>query len=717
MLKRLALGLTLAVWAVLAPPSTTAAEDAATLVADRVFLTGTGTLAAEGNVEVFFRGAHLTATAIRFDPATDQLAITGPITLTDTAGSVILADSAELSRDLTQGILQSARLVLDRQMQIAADRIERSDGRITRFDRVVASSCEVCPSNPVPLWEIRAATVTHDQDTRQLYFRDAQFRVIGVPILYTPWLRIPDPTLDRETGLLMPQIRSTSTLGTGIKLPYFFTLGDSRDLTLTPYLSLDRTRTLEFRYRQVFANGRISVEGAFSRDDILPDEDRGYLFADGSFALPESFSLTAQIQTVSDPSYLLDYGISDIDRLRSGFDVARTRRNEYILGRLSHYRSLRDGDDNDTLPSLTGDLIYERRFAVRGLGGEGGFRFNLGGLYRDSDVDTDANGDGVTDGRDVARATLGVDWRRNWILDNGMVASTMFDLAADFYAVSQDVDFPGTITRFTPTFGAELRWPLLKTEAGGATQVLEPVAQIVWSPEDGTEVPNEDSGSVELDEGNLFALNRFPGDDLYEEGWRMNLGLGWTRHDPADWSAGLTLGRVFMFDESNEFTEGSGLSGDTSDWLLAGQFSTGSGLSFVGRGLFEDNLTLNRGSLSLAWRGTDRGLAATYLQVSADPLENQPDDINELSLSGDWRISEGWHGRISARHDFTQGRTGFAGLGFQYRSECAVVDLSLSRRFTSSTSVTPTTDFNVSVSLGGIGAGSEAGAYRRSCIR
>ncbi len=48
-------------------------------------------------------------------------------------------------------------------------------------------------------------------------------------------------------------------------------------------------------------------------------------------------------------------------------------------------------------------------------------------------------------------------------------------------------------------------------------------------------------------------------------------------------------------------------------------------------------------------------------------------------------------------------------MGVEFRNECVAVDLSLSRRFTSSTSVTPTTDFALSVELIGFGSGQKAG--------
>ena len=93
-----------------------AQDEPATLVADRVFLTAGDTLTAEGAVEVFYRGARLAARRIVYDGATAELTIEGPITLTDGAGTVILADQAELSRDLTYD--DSAILAKDQEEQL-----------------------------------------------------------------------------------------------------------------------------------------------------------------------------------------------------------------------------------------------------------------------------------------------------------------------------------------------------------------------------------------------------------------------------------------------------------------------------------------------------------------------------------------------------------------------------------------------------------------------
>merc|ERR1712034_213433 len=151
-----------------------------------------------------------------------------------------------MEEGLRNGLLSGARMVMDDQLQLAAVEAQRVGGRYTQLSRVAVTSCQVCGRNETPLWQIRADRVIHDQDARQLYFEGAQLRVLDVPILWVPQLRLPDPTLERARGFLTPTLRSTSLLGTGLRLPYFIPIGDHQDLTLTPYLSSE-TRTLEAR--------------------------------------------------------------------------------------------------------------------------------------------------------------------------------------------------------------------------------------------------------------------------------------------------------------------------------------------------------------------------------------------------------------------------------------------------------------------------------------
>jgi len=706
-LRAFALGLSLLL------PAPVLGQDATTLVADRVEIQADSVLVATGAVEVLNRGVRLTASRIAYDATGETLTIDGPITITDDSGTVVLADAAELSSDLRDGLLQSARLVLDQQLQMASSEMLRVGGRYTQLGRTVASSCSVCAENPVPLWEIRARRVVHDEAERQIYFDHAQLRVAGVPVFYLPRLRMPDPTLERATGFLQPSIRTTSQLGFGVKVPYFIRMGDSRDLTLEPYASTQNMWTVGARYRQAFRTGQIEFNGAVTQDQIMPGETRGYFAGVGSFDVPLGFILSFDVLTASDNSYLLEYGITTQDRLDSDIMLERVRSEEYINAVITNYRSVREGDDNSILPSTVGEVNWYRRFVPGMIGGIAEFRLEGRGNSRRSSSEIDSNNDGTSDGRDVSRTGVSLDWRRDWVLPGGLVGTALAAGIGDVTFVGEDQTYNGTIERTFGLIGGELSWPMLRTGASGATQVLEPVVQLVWAPDSSADVPNEDSLLVEFDEGNLFSLNRFPGSDAVEHGPRATLGVNWTRYDPTGWTLGASLGRAVRLDDNGQFDAASGLDGTTSDWLAGVRYTNANGLSLIGRTLVDDSLSATRSEARVTWYGETFGLSSGYIWGESDLSSDWADSISELTIDGSFQVADNWAGTANVVHDFIVDRASSAGVGMEYRNECMLVDLYLSRRYTSSTSVEPTTEFTFAVDLLGFGGSAAPGPARR----
>ena len=696
------------------------ADEAATLLADRIMISGRDTLVAEGSVEVWWKQNHLTARRVTYDKAADLLTIEGPLRLEQPGqtGSVVIAEQAQLSRDMQNGVLTGARMVMAREMQLAATRIERHDGVTTTLDNVVASSCQVCASDPTPLWEIRARRIIHDTLTRQMHFEGAQFRFMGLPLMWLPSLRLPDPTVERMSGVLRPEFRTTTSLGPGVKIPYFFALGSSADLTLTPYISSDWTRTMGVRYRQALLSGSYTMEGALTNDSIREGDTRGYLFANGTFAMPDDFTLGVQLRLTSDGGYLTDYDITDDDRLWSGITLEKVQRQELIWMRLGNTHSIREGESNSTQPMASGDFTWTRVFRPDRIGGEMSVDWGIHMHRRAStlDYDTAVDPDLVSDGRDVLRTSLEADWRRQWLLPGGILAATLGNLAADVISVQQDADWHATTFRALPTIGAEIRWPWIAT-SGRAAHVIEPIAQVFLSPNTIKRVPNEDSLLTEFDEGNLFSISRFPGADAREQGLRANLGVSWTRMDASGWSLGMTAGRVIRAKDLQQFPEGSGLSGKQSDWLLGTTLTAANGFTVANRALFDDRFGFSREELRVGYLDDDYQVALGYLWMRADETEDRPEPTSELLLEAGWNWTQGWRSLINTRYDFTNERAARAAIGLEYVNECMSVDLSLSRRFTSSSSVIPETSVGISVQLAGFGGGATAGASQQVCRR
>ncbi|KAA9009374.1 LPS-assembly protein LptD [Histidinibacterium aquaticum] len=686
-------------------PGLARAQGAASLVADTVTVTPDNRLVAEGNVEAFYDGTRLSATQVAYDEATDRLTIIGPIFIETPEGDIFTAKRADLDPQLENGILRGARLVLDRQLQLAANRIDRVGGRYTQLYRTSATACRVCGGRE-PLWELRAERVVLDEVEDQLWFENTQLRIGGLPVAWLPVVRLPGPGVERATGLLVPSIRQTDRLGTGIRLPYFVVLSPSRDLTLTPYLS-PQTRTLEILYRQAYLRGDLSVEGAITQDTIRDNSIRSYVFADASFAYPGNWRLEGQLRSVSDEAYLVDYDYSDRDRLDSFLEISRIRENDRLSFGLTVVESLRAGDRNAELPSILPGASYSRVLRYPGLPG----RLTVG-ASADAAI-RESNEPSV--GRDTGRLSGRIAWQVNRVVGPGLVTEAAVGLRADAYLVENDPAFDGTITRTLPYARAELRWPLQRTGATGVVQIVEPVVALAWSDLRGGPVPNEDSQVVELDEANLLSFSRFPGEDARETGWRAAGALRYQLTAPSGFAMRGTLGRLVREEADPRFSDGTGLEGTTSDWLLSWGLDLPSGLTLNGRGLFDDGFDFSRSEARLGWDSDRIDIAATYVQLDAAPDEGRPDPVAEWTLDAAYRVNQVWTVSGEARYDLSADEPQSGELGLEYRNECVTVGLSVSRRFTSSTTLEPETDYGLSVAFNGFSVDAPAGPIRRTC--
>ena len=694
---RLARSLALA--ALLGIPAT--AQDAAdpprgSVIADRVTLDPDGTLTASGGVEIVTPEARVLAAALVYDRETGRLDLSGPIRVETASGDVLLAEGGQLDGELEQGILSGVRLVIDRQLQLAAAELARSGPRYDTMIRAVASSCEVCAANPVPLWEIRAREVVHDRTERQIYFSGAQFRVMDWPVAYLPYLRLPGPGNTRSTGFLAPELVSTSDYGTGISLPYFIVLGPSRDLTLTPSVT-SGSAALAARYRQRFGFGSLDVEGSVARG-AEDDDLRGHLFAEGRFRLPGGQRLEFDIQETSDDTYPLDYGITSSSLLRNELRVIDLSAESYAEARLTYWNRLRDVAASETQPDRQVGATVTRRRALGG--GILSFGADALGYVRTSDSTEDGtDADAIPDGRDGGYLTADAEWRRRGVIGPGLDAAVLLRLDAQHFDVRTDPDYPSTIDRLVPTAATELRWPL-RRRSGAVTDVLEPVLALQWSGS-AADVPLEEGTRPELDFGNLLAVQRIGGPEGVEQGARAAAGVTWTRITPGA-TFGLGIGRVFRAEPSPLFASGSGLSGRTGDWLVAGRLASGRA-AFEGRVLV-DGRTLDRAEARTSLTGEDWDLSAAYVyQETATETDGSPRArISEMALDAGYAFGTNWDADLSVGYDFTALRAQRAAAGLEWTGQCASARADITRRFSSATDLSPETRFGLSVSLTGI---------------
>ncbi len=485
-----------------------------------------------GNVQMASEGNNLRADRVVWNRTTGEVRAEGNVAATNPQGDTAYGDSIVLTDTLRDGVIENLLLVLEDGGRLAADRAERRDG-FTTLTRAAYSPCAVvdaqgCPKDPT--WKITAVRVVHDPVRNRIRYQGASLNLFGAPILALPGLSHPDGSGGGGSGLLVPDIRFSRSNGLEVALPYYFKLAPNRDATITPHIYSDVLPMLEGRYRQLTDLGAFQAAAFVTHGSrVRIDEEasdprnrgiRAYLEANGRFQLDPLWTVTAQARYATDRTFLRRYDISRDDRLRSAVIAERIAEDSYVSIAGWAFQGLRmtdvAGQQPFALPVIDARLRLDDPF----LGGRFELQANSLSIVR-------------TEGQDTQRAFAGARWDRRMITSLGQELLFTAYARGDIYHANDTLLTPTLIyrgeegwnARAIGALAAEVRWPLVGPAFGG-TQRLTPRLQLVATPPTrNLDIPNEDARSVDLEDSNLFALNRFPGYDRWEDSSRVTYGL------------------------------------------------------------------------------------------------------------------------------------------------------------------------------------------------
>jgi LPS-assembly protein len=281
-------------------------------------------LRASGNVEIFFKDRRLFADELIYSPREDQVRANGNVKVVDPDGSVVFADTVELTGDLATGVIENISARYGEFAKLAARRGVREGDNISRLEDASYSPCKVCAETPDPLWQIVAEEVEHDQTEQTITYKNPRLEVLGQPILYVPYFQHPDPNVKRKTGLLQPRFFGSSELGSGIETPYFINLAPNRDITISPLFLTNALPLVNIEYRARTEAGRYTLSASGTVGDRSEGTNvssqrnfRGSLFGDGRFDINEDTAWGFDIERASDDTFLRLYEITNDDRLTS----------------------------------------------------------------------------------------------------------------------------------------------------------------------------------------------------------------------------------------------------------------------------------------------------------------------------------------------------------------------------------------------------------------
>jgi LPS-assembly protein len=681
------------------------------------------TVVASGNVVLRQNQQSVRADTVTWNRNTGQIFASGHVRMVDQDGNELFTDKVELTDELKTGAMENLLLALREGGRLAAVKGERmADGSIL-LTRAAYTGCQVedgrgCPKEPS--WRVIAGQVIYDPDARRVRFKGARLELFGALQLPLPGLSIRTDG-GASSGFLVPDIGFTPSNGVEVSGSYYWRLADNRDLTATAYVFSDVAPMASVQYRALTDKGAYQITGYATESRRIPivgatpgsERDlRGYIFANGRFQLDPHWSVTTSIRRATDRTFLRRYDISRDDRLRSMIDVERIDDDSYLSIAGWATQTLRVGETQGQVPVALPVIDYRRRLSDPVLGGRIELQANSLAIVR-------------TSGQDTQRAFAGARWDLRRITGLGQEVTFTALVRGDVYHSDENGltstaiyrGNPGWEARGIATAAVDVKWPLVGRIFGGS-QVLTPRIQLVASPKiRNLAVPNEDARAIDLEDSNLFALNRFPGYDRIEDGVRFTYGFDWQFEMPR-WRIKTTVGQsIRLTRDPTVSPDGTGITGRTSDIVGRTEVRYRDFINFVHRfRLDKNNLAIRRNEFD-ATIGDHRTYAEIgYVKLNRDIAAGLEDlqDREELRFAGRVAFKRYWSLFGSAvvnltdrNEDPTLGSDGFQPLrtriGAAYEDDCLEIALTWRRDYVATGDARKGNSFQIHFALRNIG--------------
>ncbi|PQM27949.1 LPS-assembly protein LptD [Sphingopyxis lindanitolerans] len=656
---------------------------------------------AEGNVEMKRDAVQMRADRVTWNRKTGEVVAEGDVALKNPEGDTAYGDRIVLTDTLRDGVVENMLVVLDNGARLAAVKGTRFDNGNIELENAAYTPCPVedgsgCPKKPT--WQIRAVRVIYDRAHNKVRYKGARVEIFGLPLIPLPGLSHPANS-EAGSGLLVPEIRLDRTNGFEIAVPYYLRLATDRDITITPHLYTESVPMIEGEFRALTDIGSFRINGYATHSSVVPvsgqvidpnRQFRGYLESAGKFQFDPRWSLSYSGRITTDRTFMRRYDISRDDRLRSTFELERIGGQSYLSIAGWATQTLRANDAQGQQPIALPIIDYRQRLADPLLGGQIELQLNTLAIAR-------------TAGQDTQRAFAGATWNLRGLTGLGQEVVLTAMVRGDVYHSDENLltaipgyrGKSGWEGRGIAAVAADMRWPFIGEFLGG-TQTLTPRVQIVATPSlKNLDIPNEDSRAFDLEDSNLFAINRFNGYDRFEDGARITYGFEWNFSRP-----GLNINSIIgqsyrLSDKPSLFPDGTGLTDRTSDIVGRTTIAYKDFLRLTHRfRLDKDNLAVRRNEIDATIGSRSTYAVLGYSRLNRDILLLGEDlqDREEVRAGGRVAFAKNWSIFGSAIVDLTRKSDDPLGvadgfdpirhrLGLAYDDECLSIALTWRRDY------------------------------------
>ena len=554
-----------------------------------------------------------------------------------------------------------------------------SDDRFTIVKKGTFTSCkkrEKCPP-----WEMSADEIKHDKTKKIIYYKDASLKIYDKKIFYFPKFFHPDPTVKRQSGFLIPNLKDSGNTGASLLIPYFKVLAVNKDLTFKPRLFANKNILLQNEYRQINKNSNHIMDfGLFTSELNNKNEtSKSHFFSNTNINFANNFFENANfeinIEQVSNDTYLKKYKpsselIDNENLMHNFFRLDGYNENTSLLIEVESFEDLTKST-SDRYEYIYPNIDYSKEFVTDSIPGS----FNLSSNFYQKQYDTNK-------------------------YTSSLVTDLMYNSETKFNEMGMLKDFqilfknPNTInktgsnnesdteTKLLTKLMYSLSYPL-KKEGLLYDKLLKPSLSLRFSPNN---TKNMSAADRVVNVNNINSFNRLSITNGVEGGQSLTAGLDYVlRNKNGNDKISMNLAQVYRDKENPDLPLNSTLNNKYSDIIGNVKFNLFDNLSFEYDFIADNNFNrLNYNLMNTSLQVNNFVTSFEYLEErgvigTKSYIKNQTkyafDDNNSLSFA--------------TRRNRELEMTEFYNLVYQYENDCLKAAIEYNKNFYSDTDIDP----------------------------
>ena len=533
-----------------------------------------------------------------------------------------------------------------------------------------------------PPWEMSADEIRHDKKNKTIYYKNAKLKIYDKNVFYFPKFFHPDPTVQRQTGFLIPRLQDNSTAGLSLNLPYFLAIAKNKDVTLNPRFFNDDKFLLQSEFRKKSKNSDYIIDlSQFISNDV---GSKGHLFYNFSKDYvnknSDNVELNIQLEQVTNDTYLKTYKlespiINNTSVLTNSIGITYNNNFQSLDTNIDIYEDLskNDADKYEYVPNFYFSNILNDNLI-----------FNSEGYYKNYNTN-------ITEKiliNNFEYSSIPTYFGKGIINQKKLLIKNINSEARNSENYKNKSNF-----NLIPTLQTNYSFPL-KKETDKFDKILTPRFSLRLSPSHTKDVRKKDR---QINYNNIYDLNRLGISDASEGGISATYGYEYKKINNSSLNEEITIGFAnnIRLEQNRDLPSNSNLGDKVSDFVGLFEYKPDENFKFNYDFSLKNNL-INKNYELFGFE--------FYLNNLTSRVEYLNENNSNLKTSyiqnkTNYKFNENNSLIFETRENKEKSFTEFHNLIYQYKNDCLTAAIKYNKEYYSDKDLQPSENLFFKISI------------------